>query len=297
MKSPPSSLVSAAALSSCLLGAMIVHAPHGRAAAPASETEPAPNHLDILIFAPHPDDEALCCTGVILQAIEQGKRVGVAVITNGDGFPKAAAVAVDKPLEELTSTDFLELAGVRQRHTLDGMTDLGVRPEDIVFLSYPDSGLEKIYNSDESAPYRQEFTGKSETYSLWAPDYHFSGHGRPAPYFKASLLADITEIIQVRRPKQIYVTHETDTHSDHRASYWYVRDVARSTDFQGDLLAYVNHGDGPSNLPIRRVPLTPAQVNRKRDLIVDYTARIESIHSHLTSYAEPDELFWPISLD
>jgi len=274
---------------------MIAHAPQARAAAAASETESTPNHLDILIFAPHPDDEALCCTGVILQAIEQGKRVGVAVITNGDGFPKAAAVAVDKPMERLTSTDFLELAGVRQRHTLDGMAGLGLHPEDILFLSYPDSGLEKIYRSSDGVPYRQEFTRKAETYSLWAPDYHFSAHGRPAPYLKASLLADIAEIIQARRPRQIYVTHETDTHSDHRTTFWFVRDAALAAGYQGELLAYVNHGDGPTDLPARRVPLTPAQVERKRAVIVDYTKRIESIHNHLTSYAKPEELFWPIS--
>ena len=292
MKTHPSPHWPRFAASICLLGTLISYGIGSPAAATPAKAES--NQLDILIFAPHPDDEALGCTGVILQAIEQGKRVGVAVITNGDGFPRATAVATDKPEEQITSTDYLELAGIRQKHTLDGMTDLGVRPEDLMFLSYPDSGLEKIYNSGQSAPYRQEFTGKSETYSLWVPDYHFATHGRPAPYLKASLLADIAEIIQARRPKQIYVTHETDTHSDHRASFWFVRDAARSADYKGDLLAYVNHGGGPSDLAARRVPLTPAEVERKRAVIVGYTAKIESIHSHLTSYAKAEELFWPI---
>ena len=294
MNTHPFRRLSRAALLICLLGTVISNAP---VAAVATESKPTANQLDILIFAPHPDDEALGCTGVILQAIEQGKRVGVAVITNGDGFPRAAAVAADRPVQQLTSTDFLELAGVRQRHTLDGMTEVGLRPGDVMFLSYPDSGLEKIYHSSDGVPYRQEFTGKSETYSLWLPDYHFSVHGRPAPYTKASVLADLVEIIQARRPKQIYVTHETDTHADHRTSFLLVRDAARAAEFQGELLAYVNHGDGPSDLPTRRVPLTPAQVERKRTVIVDYTKRIESIHSHLTTYAKPEEIFWPISLD
>jgi len=298
MTSPASLPRSVVALSICLFCALLFGAlVFGALPIRAADPPPAGERLDILVFAPHPDDEALGCTGVILQAIEQGRRVGVVVLTNGDGFPKAAAVAVGKPVEGLTSTDFLELAGVRQRHTLDGMTALGVRREDILFLSYPDSGLETIYEADGSDPYRQEFTGKAETYSLWVPDYHFSAHGRPAPYVRASLLGDVAEIIEARRPKKIYVTHETDRHSDHRASFWFVRDAARAAGYRGELLAYVNHGDGPIRLRPQRVPLTPEQVERKRAVIVDYTARIESIHSHLTSYARPEEIFWPISLD
>ena len=38
--------------------------------------------LDILVIAPHPDDEAIGCTAVMLQAIEQKQRVGVVVLVN-----------------------------------------------------------------------------------------------------------------------------------------------------------------------------------------------------------------------
>ena len=38
----------------------------------------------IVIFAPHPDDEALCCAGVIYAAEAQGDVVWVVVVTNGD---------------------------------------------------------------------------------------------------------------------------------------------------------------------------------------------------------------------
>ena len=36
----------------------------------------------ILIFAPHPDDEAICCSGIIQQALAQGKPVTVALLTS-----------------------------------------------------------------------------------------------------------------------------------------------------------------------------------------------------------------------
>ena len=38
----------------------------------------------ILIVAPHPDDETLCCAGVISAALASGNTVKVVVVTNGD---------------------------------------------------------------------------------------------------------------------------------------------------------------------------------------------------------------------
>ncbi len=59
----------------------------------------------MLLFAPQSDDEAIGCSGVILQALAQGARVKVASFTNGDGFPAAAALA-GKPVERLNMEDF-----------------------------------------------------------------------------------------------------------------------------------------------------------------------------------------------
>ncbi|MGA9544730.1 MAG: PIG-L family deacetylase, partial [Candidatus Sulfotelmatobacter sp.] len=38
----------------------------------------------ILVFAPHPDDEALMASGVIYSALQNGDTVNVVVMTNGD---------------------------------------------------------------------------------------------------------------------------------------------------------------------------------------------------------------------
>ena len=62
--------------------------------------------LDMLVFAPHPDDEVIGCAGVMMQAIAAKKRVGVVVFTNGDGFPKGTSAITGKPQDVLTSKDF-----------------------------------------------------------------------------------------------------------------------------------------------------------------------------------------------
>src|SRR5687768_2148501 len=40
--------------------------------------------LDILTFAPHPDDAELCCGGLLLKARRAGKRIGIVDFTRGE---------------------------------------------------------------------------------------------------------------------------------------------------------------------------------------------------------------------
>jgi LmbE family N-acetylglucosaminyl deacetylase len=118
--------------------------------------------LDVLVVAPHPDDEALGCAGVILQAIANKQPVGVVLVTNGDGFPKAAAVVAKKTEAQLEAADFVRLAGIRQQHSVGALTRIGVRPADLMALGYPDSGLKALYEAKAETPFKQRFTGGEE---------------------------------------------------------------------------------------------------------------------------------------
>lgn len=251
--------------------------------------------LDVIVVAPHSDDEALGCTGVILRAIEKNRRVGIVVVTAGDGFPKAAAVVAKKEPDRLIPADFFNLASLRQRHTLQAMSQLGVRPADILFLGYPDGGMKTLYEADEQIPYRQPFTEKSETYGPAVRDYHFQVHGRPAPYVKQSVINDLAEIIRTRRPQEIYVTNEVDVHDDHRATFWLVRDAAAAAGYRGIIYTYVVHGAAPPEAPGLRLTLSETELRRKRATIEIYQAGVSPIHDHLAEkYAQPEELFWPV---
>ncbi len=190
---------------------------------PAAAAKP---QLDLLVIAPHSDDEAIGCAAVMLQAIAQGERVGVVIVTASDGFPRAAAAVVKKSIDALQPADFFQLATIRERHTLQAMKQIGVANDDLMFLGYPDSGLATMYRTEGSTPYRQPFTAKAATYAMVTRDYHSLTHGQSAPYTKAALVDDLAQIIEQRRPREIYVTHEIDTHSDHRATFWFARDAA-----------------------------------------------------------------------
>lgn len=253
--------------------------------------------LDLLVVAPHPDDEALGCGGVILQALASKQRVGVVLVTNGDGFPRAAAVVARKAEDQLVPADYLRLAGIRQQHSVGALGRIGVRAEDLMALGYPDSGLKAIYEAKAESPYRQPFTQKTESYEAVIRDYHSLAHGRPAPYLKSSVLGDLVEIIQTRKPKAIYVTNEADSHPDHRATFWFVRDAAKAAGYRGTLFTFVVHGKPPPG-PVHRVALSETEQARKRALIEEYQTRLSPIHDELAEkYARAEEVFWPIQVE
>ena len=249
---------------------------------------------DVLVFAPHPDDEVLGCAGVMMQRLAEKKRVKVVVLTNGDGFPKAAALFAKKTQEQLTETDFLNMAAIRQRQSLTGGEKIGLTKTDFTFLAYPDSKLKSMYETAGSEPLQQPFTKKSETYTSAVHDYHSHTHQRPAAYIKSSLLGDLTEIIKRCQPREIFVTHDADTHADHQATFWFVRDAAQAADFQGKIYTYINHGRTQPNLPAYRIQLSPEQIKQKKAAIEAH--QIPTVHDDLPAYAKEEEIFWLYSL-
>src|ERR1700685_2662439 len=72
-----------------LLAAAIALAPHVRASAEDCGRFTGADVL--LVVAPHPDDETLCCAGAIQRARAAGARVAVVWITRSDGYARAAS--------------------------------------------------------------------------------------------------------------------------------------------------------------------------------------------------------------
>ena len=273
--------------------------------------------VDLLVFAPHPDDESLGCAGVLRQAIASGKRVRVVVFTHGDGFPGFASRLARKPETQLVPDDFLALARYRRNQSLEAMRALGGRVEDVVFLGYPDSGLAQVYETLGPAPFRQKFTGKSGTYDV----------ARPAPYTRASALADVEEMIRDALPGRILVTDPADRHPDHRAAYRFVHDAVERVGYRGPVETYLVHGGPewpwPAGItpqspleahevkgeriplgvpwpPTRRVPLSAEDARRKLAAIRAHSTHLADAtdgpmaheKAYLESFVKSEEVFW-----
>jgi LmbE family N-acetylglucosaminyl deacetylase len=283
--------------------------------------------VDLLVFAPHPDDETLGCGGILLQALRRGERIKVVFFTNGDGFPGFASRIRETPTERLREEDFKELARYRQDQAQAALRILGAAPGDLIFLGYPDSGLEAIYQSKGTQAFRQKYTGMSETYGAAQPDYHSWVHGRPAPYTSASVQEDVEELIRTLRPRRVCVTPDADQHPDHRAAFRFVRDALERTDFTGDVYTYLIHGgpEWPWPLgstpasrydahdvkgkpvplgvpwpPPLRVPLTLEEAGEKSKAVQAHASHLAGVsggalgeeRTFLESFVKAEEVFW-----
>jgi len=248
---------------------------------------------DVLVIAPHPDDEVIGCAGVILRTLAAKKRATVVILTHGDGYAALAAVVAKKESGQLTPEDCIRAGALRQSHAVNAMKRLGLPREDLIFLGYPDGGLDKMWQMGGSTAYRQMLTQKRETYGLVERDYHSLTHAQPAPYVKASVVADLAEILRARQPQEVYVSHESDTHADHRAAFWYAREALRVVKFEGLLLSFVVHGDPLPREPDFRLKLTPQAYATKKAALLDHTQGTSPIHDSLVrTYLKPEELFW-----
>jgi LmbE family N-acetylglucosaminyl deacetylase len=278
--------------------------------------------VDVLVFAPHPDDEVIGTGGVLQQAVARGERVRIVFVTNGDGYPRAASFLTRQPASGLGTSDFIKLATARQREAINAAAVLGIRPSSLVFLGYPDGVLEQVYSIGNDAPVRSPSTGRSTTYGPVVTDYHTRAHGRPAPYTRAGALADIEEVVRESAAERIYVTDHADQHPDHRATFDLVRDAIAGVGYTGWLLTFEVHGGehwpwpyGPTPLvpleshvvdggtypiglqwpPPIRVPLTGHESGLKLRALMAHRSQWNVDRAYLESFVKSDEVFWTVT--
>ena len=299
-------------------------------AALAGCAAPAPGDreaVDLMVFAPHPDDETLGCAGILHQALKRGERVKVVLFTSGDGFPAAASIVARKPADRLTESDFQDLARFRQLQSRAAFEALGGNPRDLIFLGYPDGALDQVYRTRGTTPVRQRFTGRSETYAAAQIDYRSAGCGKAARYVYEEALADVASLIADDRPRRICVTAEADRHPDHQAAYRFVRDAVDKTGHRGEMDVYLIHGgpqwpwpaaptpgspyeahevkgiripQGVDWPPSRRIALTPGETAVKQKAIAAQAshltpgapASMQEERAYLESFLKSEEVFW-----
>jgi LmbE family N-acetylglucosaminyl deacetylase len=168
--------------------------------------------IDLLIFAPHPDDETLGCGGTILKALREHKKIKVVFLTNGDAYLQSAAYFFKKSAAEIIAQDYIILGQKRQVESGRATTKLGLEKDDIIFLSYPDSGLAGMWEDRDNNLYKSQATGLNKS------GYDLTWGRAKTGYCRENLIQDVKDIIKNNRPKMIYVTSPLDGHGDHRAA-------------------------------------------------------------------------------
>lgn len=277
--------------------------------------------MDLLVFAPHPDDETIGAGGVIQQALAAGKQVRVVFATSGDAYPEAASALLRKPIAELRPSDYVSLAATRQREAITAVALLGLSASSLVFLGYPDAAMTAVCANESLSPVESPTTGKRSTYGPVVADYHTVSHGQPAPYTRRSAFADVVEILRDSRAAAVYVTDHADTHLDHSAIFELVAAATAAIDYVGELLTFVVHsgpnecwpwpnGAGPHSEfeqhvvdgitypigaqwpPPVRAPVTTSECAVKLQAIRAHASQCAVDGEYLQSFVKSEEVFW-----
>jgi LmbE family N-acetylglucosaminyl deacetylase len=133
-----------------------------------------------IVIAPHPDDESLACGGLIADACRQGVRGKVVIVSDGAGsHPNSRAYPPGR------------LASLREEEARQAGAELGLKPEEMLFLGLP----------DRFVPYKGEDAERA-----------------------VGVIADCVGEIGAG---SLFVSWRHDPHCDHEASYRIAREVQR----------------------------------------------------------------------
>jgi LmbE family N-acetylglucosaminyl deacetylase len=216
---------------------------------PALRVQPGEH---VLVLAPHPDDETLGCAGSILAALRAGATVDVVWLTSGDGFESDEEVLAhtSKP----THTEMQALGLRRMAEAQAAAVRLGLAPERLHFLGYPDGGLLHLYVDHFNQPYTSHFTG--------ADAVPYEGAYRPlAPYTGQSLAQDLQALFDQLQPDLVLAPAPQDRHKDHRAAAYFIQRCVGQRAHPPRIEYYIVHGGVEWPLPKGyhpSLPLAPA---------------------------------------
>jgi len=262
---------------------------------------------DILVFAPHNDDEILGVGGVLQRYIESGSRVRIVVMTNGDGQVRRPSFL------PFFRADFVKLGYRRQEESLEALDYLGLGEEDVEFLGYPDRGLSYMWTNhwDWGDLYYSKYTKTDRS-------PYDNSYTENAPYCGLAVIEDIKRLLSEVQPDVVYLPHPNDSHPDHWATNGLVlyglEELKNET--AGDLeevslLNYLVHSlkfpfprgkyleasltEPPSlndlDTDWMEVPLELRERLRKLRAIGKYRTQTQLMRKYLVSFARANELF------
>lgn len=256
----------------------------------------------LLVVAPHPDDESLCCAGVIHEARKAGARVAIVWITNGDGFRWDDMVVNHELLPDRAS--YLHLAWIRDGEARAAARILDVAPESTYFLGYPDHGVGHLmadYYSPPS-PWRSKYTGASSV--AYPGSFDFG-----ARYDGENLTQDFAAVLDRVRPTLVFAPSPRDTHPDHRGAGLLAARVLAARGEQGKLRSWIVHGgmrwprggyapDAPQTIPPtgsglhwEQLRLDPGATAAKLAAISAHRSQLEVMGHVMRRYVRSTELF------
>lgn len=286
-----------------------------------SETFPGPklfvpHGTRLVVFAPHPDDETIAAGGLIQRVLRTGGDVRVVFVTNGDGFTDGVRLEVTN--RPTLSTDYITYGIHRQTEALRALRKLGLQSRDVLFLGFPDGGIDDLWSRHWSAshPYRSPYTRLDRPRNS-------SIHGRLVRYTGTDLKALVAKAIREFRPDWVVIPDPRDVHPDHSMTGVFVLDALESLErrkeehiLDTEVYTYLVHfpgypdrrewigqirGAGVTGCPYGgrcripsdwlRLPLSAEEMAAKEAALSAHQTQMETMASFLRRFLQPCELF------
>jgi LmbE family N-acetylglucosaminyl deacetylase len=255
----------------------------------------------LLVLAPHPDDESLCCAGLIQRVLASEGEVYLAWMTLGDGFQWDAAL-LDRTLRPKPE-DLKRLALRRLQEVKAAAQALGVPEKNLYFLGYPDRGLLHMFLESFYTPYRSRATGLNH---VAYPETLNPG----APYTGEAWEEDLRRVLKAVGPDLVLAPAPEDAHPDHRATAYMAMRLLGEQEALDKLRFYVIHGglewplpkglhpglplEPPPrgrHLPWERLDLKPNEVAGKLQALKAHRSQMEVLGRFMEAFVRTNELF------
>jgi LmbE family N-acetylglucosaminyl deacetylase len=261
----------------------------------------------LLIVSPHPDDESLCCAGLMRRALAQGARVSVVWVTGGDAFELDARLVEKRLRPGLLGLQ--KLGEQRIGEAMAAADKLGIPPANRFVLGYPDRGIQRLMLDHFFVPFRSRYTGQSSVGFATAVSPQ-------APYEGRMLDADLRKVIDRTAPTHVFVASPLDAHPDHSASGEFVMRILGERNQLDRVYYWIIHGgfDWPRprglhrqnalipperarDLPWLRFQLTDAEQDDKLAALTAHRSQMEIMKPFLRAFVRRNELFTKVPLE
>jgi LmbE family N-acetylglucosaminyl deacetylase len=286
----------------CVLALLAAALGLGRAAAaPATGIPPIGSKTSLLVVSPHPDDETICCAGVIRRVLAAGGHASIVWLTSGDGS-ELDSLFIERSLR-VNPRKMRDLAGRRMREARAAAAVLGVPSGRQFFLGYPDGGLLAVLTDHFTVPYYSRFTG---AVSVPYPEALGAGHA----YTGSNLERDFARVLDRVHPTLVLAPSPQDAHPDHRAAGILTLQVLSRRRELAIARFWIVHGghDWPHPRALRMrlalpIPprgrglgliafdLDPLEEADKLEAVRQYHTQMSVMSSFLLSFVRTDELY------
>lgn len=279
----------------------LVLAPALARAAPATGIAHIDAQTSLLVVSPHPDDETLCCAGLIRRVLAAGGHASIVWLTSGDAS-ELDLLLIERSLR-VHPEKMRDLAARRMREARAAAAILGVPPRQQFFLGYPDGGLLTLVTDHFTIPYYSRFNG-----AVSVPYAGTLGAGHP--YTGQSLERDFARVLDRVHPTLVLAPSPLDAHSDHRAAGIMTLQVLSRRQELTAARFWIVHGgrDWPSPrglhpnralavpprgraLGLVSFPLDPQEEADKLQAVRQYRTQMRVMSFFLLSFVRTNELY------